>query len=589
MPTTAWGGIYTLSTDGRAVRWAEPVKLELAGNPTNNSGLSPASVFAAVTNGLARWRQASGNRAAWDYWQGTDTRVYEPNSNHNGLSSFYFASQDPSGSAGALSSNTLGLTQVWYDTSSGQILETDVVLNDRDFQFTTNPADTSGYGSGSYPSYAAKTRVFIENVLTHELGHAFGLSHSGHEQSTMLYMEAPEQAHLSCDDQSAIRAFYGTGDAGRSGTLEGQVITSGGQAVFGAHVQALSVERGSVLGAAITLADGRFRIAALEPGDYVLVVEPFAAGASVLPNYYRNARTNVCPSGRSFARTIPMGTGPIGNGMEAKTYSVRAGSVTSTASLTVTCPSSYGAAVSGPQGGSSSFSAPVIYSSESGRSRFTAVDRFAGGSVLYYRLAQVSGRLQVRIASHSLYSPVQAVPRLLTTSGAVVSQAQVAAPRDRGASGSAIWDTEIAVDGLATGDYILELTPSAIGTPWFPGGSMNVDAVPFFIVTGVTGSVSTPLADWYPAQARCRQNESYGNYQSPAGDPPRHGVGGGILGFCARVQDVNGGQGPGGGGSPSYGDIASGFLPWVLMAWMARRARKLASLPRPALPLGGSL
>src|ERR1044071_2272309 len=74
-----------------------------------------------------------------------------------------------------ISSNVLGLTQVWYNADTGQILEADTVLNDRDFLFTTDPRDTSGYGAGGSSFTAGRTRVYIENVLTHEFGHSFGL------------------------------------------------------------------------------------------------------------------------------------------------------------------------------------------------------------------------------------------------------------------------------------------------------------------------------------------------------------------------------------------------------------------------------
>ena len=95
-------------------------------------------------------------------------------------------------------------------TKTGEILETDILLNDRDFQFTLNPQDTSGYGSAAGASvYASsgKPKVFLENVITHELGHTFGFSHSNALQSSMLYMEAPDQAYLSCDDQTGVCVF----------------------------------------------------------------------------------------------------------------------------------------------------------------------------------------------------------------------------------------------------------------------------------------------------------------------------------------------------------------------------------------------
>ena len=124
----------TVSSNGVSVHWTGSPRLALAGNPTNRSGIDPQSFFDAVVHGLQRWQAASMGTVAFDYWQGTDPSVYEPNSEFNGLSSIYFASNASSNPG--LSANVLGLTQVWYDTANGRILEADVVLNDLNYRFT---------------------------------------------------------------------------------------------------------------------------------------------------------------------------------------------------------------------------------------------------------------------------------------------------------------------------------------------------------------------------------------------------------------------------------------------------------------------
>src|SRR4051812_31568488 len=101
----------TQTEGGDVVRWKNFVDLPLAGNPINRSGLTESQVYQAVVRGLQRWKAVSAGAVNFDYWQGTDPKVFEPNSDYNGLSSLYFTSNSTSG----LSANVLGLTQVWYN------------------------------------------------------------------------------------------------------------------------------------------------------------------------------------------------------------------------------------------------------------------------------------------------------------------------------------------------------------------------------------------------------------------------------------------------------------------------------------------
>jgi hypothetical protein len=192
--SSAYAFTETVTSSGTPVRWKTQdggFKFNLAGNPINASGLDSEDFRQAVVTGLQRWQAASGPPLNFDYWQGTDDSIYLPNSDYNGLSSIYFASHGGKGQG--LTPNILGLTQVWYNTTNGEILEADTVLNDRDFHFTMNPQDTSGYGSKK-STFQGSDRVYIENVITHELGHSLGFSHAGGLQSTMLFMESPEEA-----------------------------------------------------------------------------------------------------------------------------------------------------------------------------------------------------------------------------------------------------------------------------------------------------------------------------------------------------------------------------------------------------------
>ncbi|MCC6876689.1 MAG: matrixin family metalloprotease [Sandaracinaceae bacterium] len=96
------------------------------------------------------------------------------------------------------------VTTVWHRKSTGEILDVDIEINERRGPYGTCPA--SGCAGGRI--------VDLENVLTHELGHYFGLAHSTEVESTM-YASAPPgettKRDLSPDDVAGLCAAYPAG------------------------------------------------------------------------------------------------------------------------------------------------------------------------------------------------------------------------------------------------------------------------------------------------------------------------------------------------------------------------------------------
>ena len=560
--------VPTLSSGGGQVRWQGQVKLNIAGNPTNVNGLSESGFFNAAVRSLQRWQQAAGGPVQFDYWQGTNQSVYESDSDYNGLSSLYFASNAIHGTAG-ITPSILGLTQVWYNTNSGQILETDTVLNDLNFNFTTNPADTSGYGNGT-PTYGnGKMNVFVENVLTHEFGHALGLSHSGTLQSTMLFMESPEQAHLGCDEQLGIHALYPSGDASLRGSLSGHVSTSSGASVFGAEVLAVSRRRGVVLAGGMTDHSGNYTIGGLEPGTYFLIAEPYYAGGQALPAFYSGI-SNSCGNGQIYSRSALVD----GTGYRPLPVTVFQSGTSSAPNIVVACSSGSGADIAGNPSSSSSSSAPEIYNSAVDGSGFGALDRFTSSSTLYYHLHGVSGHVEIHALAYSLYSPVRPYLRLIDMSGNAV-QATVDSPVYQGDSGYVNYDSSLTADGLS-GDYILEVSGSGLNSLDYPAGMISIDSVPFVMVTGSVNEGAPGLASSVSENARCRMQENFPGYQSPAGDPPRGNTSQDSGGGCGTID--TGSRRDGGG--PGPGAIAGWLLPWAVMGLAAQLARLSARRSR---------
>ena len=75
------------------------------------------------------------------------------------------------------------ITTVWHNTDTGTILDVDVLVNEQLGPYAICP-DT-----GCLPALPRNQVVDLENVLTHELGHFFGIAHSDIPNATM-YLSA---------------------------------------------------------------------------------------------------------------------------------------------------------------------------------------------------------------------------------------------------------------------------------------------------------------------------------------------------------------------------------------------------------------
>lgn len=559
----AW--VPTRTSDGDRVFWKRPsnsssFKLDFAGNPTNRSGLSANDIKSAVVRGLQRWEKASGGAMDFDYWQGTDSSLYETDSDYDGISSIHFASA--ASRDAVLPANVLGMTQVWYNTDTGEILETDIVLNDLQAQFTTDPTDTTGYGNGR-PStiYEGTQLVYIENVLTHELGHALGLSHSGGLQATMLFVESPEQAHLSCDEQVAIRSLYPmASDSKKRGGITGRMISPDGAGVFGAQVSAISRLRGVAVASVVTDRDGDYEFSALEPGDYFLVAEPFFGGSSALTSYYDSMDTAVCSNGTlDFNRSAYLADG---SGHELANFEVRAGKTTAAGALQVSCSSLAKAEKNADN--------EIETSASPSADGFGYIDRLSWGEERKYLvgLPGSDGVLRVHALGYSLYSPVKPQLALLDDAGNAVTGGGIATsnPVYSGDSGYQNFDAEIRATGLDPNrNYYVRVRGSYVDSFKVPGGPEAVDTSPFFVLAVTKGNSSPALVNELADDARCSMNESFARYSSPKSKPTRESTESSSVG-CAPAANATGAKVRPATGAKAVLDLIAGYLPIVLAA-----------------------
>ncbi|HLW81908.1 MAG TPA: matrixin family metalloprotease [Candidatus Acidoferrales bacterium] len=219
---------------------------------------------------------------------------------------------------------------------AGQIVDADIYFrNDGQATFATPAALPSA--PGAYD---------LESLLAHELGHVFGLDHSGVWRAIMFpYAPSPgtflgdrptvsaPDAPLADDDRAGLRLLYpDPADTVDVGYITGRVLpanpfeladvpaTSLGEyvsGIFGAQVVAVDASSGSVIAATlggwtcdpsaatpVVKFDGSYTLGPLPIGrSYVIYAEPFVGIVS--PSDIGGAFAGVCGSAASPSCTLP--------------------------------------------------------------------------------------------------------------------------------------------------------------------------------------------------------------------------------------------------------------------------------------------
>lgn len=243
----------SLNTSGNELFWANPTVPVVV--KTNTSDLTSSQVLSVITDSMNQWN--------------TNSRV-KINSVSSSSNEIRFESNWNYGSA------VLAITEISYGTS-GAIQKANILINDT-------------YNFKAAPGYYYNKDVFLGDVVTHEIGHLFGLSHSEVLNSSMFYSSFPGQATVASDDKAGIRQKYDTG----YGSITGYVKGGNSIGVLGVHIQAISRSTGEASGA-ITDEKGYFRLGGLDLNDtYYLYTSPIKNSDS-LPGYFSNVQTKFCP------------------------------------------------------------------------------------------------------------------------------------------------------------------------------------------------------------------------------------------------------------------------------------------------------
>jgi Matrixin len=279
-----------------------------------------------ITQSLAVWTNVSGTTLV----PGTITpvtRTTTPNARgSDGVNTICFDQADLAFTPGVVAfTRVIAADRIGLQMGSsavamqlGQILDADIYFN---------PSDSNTVYATPQALPTNPKAYDLESVLTHELGHFLGFSHSA-VWSAIMFPFAPSpgtfsgqrptaqqlDAPLGDDDRTGLRVLYpNPADTLHVGSIAGRIIPAnpfalpasppGVTGVFGAHAVAVDTASGAVMGAVVSgwscaspgpaQFDGTYEIGALAVGhSYIVYAEPL--DGAVDPSRISNAIAPLC-------------------------------------------------------------------------------------------------------------------------------------------------------------------------------------------------------------------------------------------------------------------------------------------------------
>jgi hypothetical protein len=316
------------ATGSIAIQWStalntNPVRV-LTQNQTTSGQLT--EIEQAITQSLSVWTGVSGTTLL----PGTFTPLTRTSTQNacgvDGLNSICFDQADMAFTPGVLAFTrviTADVTGIQVGSSAvstqlGEILDADIYFSPSD----SNTTFATPQALSSFPK-----AYDLESLLTHELGHFLGFSHSA-VWSAMMFPFAPApgtisgtrpttqqpDAPLGDDDRTGLRVLYpDPADTLHQGSISGKISPAnplalpafppGVTGVFGTHVVAVDNSTGAVIGATMggwsctapgpAHFDGTYQIAGLAVGSsYTVYAEALNGAAN--PSQFNNATMTLC-------------------------------------------------------------------------------------------------------------------------------------------------------------------------------------------------------------------------------------------------------------------------------------------------------
>jgi len=193
----------------------------------------------------------------------------------------------------------LAVTEISYNVDTGSISNADIIINESAFNVINFTDDET---------QSSHLKAYLGDVLTHELGHFLGLSHSEVIGSSMVYSVFKNQHTVHSDDYSGAMDNYNK--SLYAGEFTGRVIGGDGTAVFGAHVLMISALNGKVIQSNITLEDGTFHFKNVPSDDsYYFYVTPIKQTRSI-SDFYSTVVNSYCQNQESYKGSFYTKCGP---------------------------------------------------------------------------------------------------------------------------------------------------------------------------------------------------------------------------------------------------------------------------------------
>jgi hypothetical protein len=518
--------VRTMSETGRALYWSNP-NVPFTANPRNSSGITEAQVDTELRSAIASWNAAGAN-ASGGYSQNVG---YPAASGNDGVNAVYFASN----SSRNLDWGVVAVTEVLYYTNSGQIVETDIVFNDRQYLFTNTVGDTG-------KNIGGRIAIYLRDVAAHEIGHAFGIDHTTVNNSSLVYTAFSGQFNLSNDDKTALRTAYPAG--GAYGSLRGMVRGRNG-GIFGTHLVAINLATGKPQAGALANSDGSFRIGDLPPGKYSVMMEPFGVDISSISSYYKNVDHRFCGYSR-FRRGFYSSCGSS----QVTVVDVNSGGSTDLGVLSPSCTQM------GNPGGAPSSLATAREVAANGGAQFGTLNT---NESHYYRVRGISGALGVKAAAYSLYSPMDLRVEILSNAGAAVPGATAIDNVESPMPGGMInYDASASASNLS-GDYVIRVSAAAsrISSSNYPAGFELLDSSGhYLLMIGVNDSYGNSTITDMSSCISVSNTVQNASYRAPASTVKDREENSG----CGSLQQ---------GGGPFSGGISQALLAVLFLQLLA--------------------